>query len=104
MYGMPLLSSTGIDVPQTSMPPVTATTSSLTRRWAQAVDPSGEKPVSQVRSSSGRPSIPPSSAFTNSTAARAARVSSGKAPTAPVSWLIMPIRIGGRWPRPVRRG
>ena len=38
--------------------------------------------------------MPPSSLFMNATAARSAALSSGNAPAAPASWLIIPMRIG----------
>ena len=81
-------------VPQMSMPPTTARTSWATICWAQACDRSGLNCVLQVTSSIGWPSTPSSSVLMKSIAVRSAAVSSGNAPAAPVSWLIVPIRIG----------
>ncbi len=81
-------------VPQMSIPPTTAATFFVAISWAQRCDRSGLNAVSQVMSSSGCPSIPSSSVLMNSTATLSAWVSSGNAPAAPVSWLIVPIRMG----------
>ena len=63
-----------------SMPPVTATAPFCTSSWAQACDFSTENVVMHGSNWMGRPSTPPSSVLINSTAASAARRSSGNEP------------------------
>ena len=92
---MPFCSSTGIEpLLVTSSPPTSATTSACSISWAQPADCSGLKLVMQVRSSRGRPSIPPSSSLTKATPPSTARRISGKEPSGVSSWLMIPITIG----------
>lgn len=94
MRGTPACSMMGTlpDVPSSDWP--TKATGSDSRSWlAQAEDCSGEPSVTQVSSWSGRPAAPPSSVFTYSTAASAARRASGMA-AGPDSWLTMARTIG----------
>ena len=93
-YGMPLFSSVVMPVPHTSMPPTTASDVVGHHLLRAACERSGLNWVLQATSSIGWPSTPSSSVLMKSIAVRSALVSSGNAPAAPVSWLIVPIRIG----------
>ena len=92
--GMPFCCRTSMLLPKTSIPPSTAGTFSPTKRWPHAVEPSAVNLVLHTSRRIGWPSMPPSSALTQATAAWSAWDSSGNDTAGVFSWLTMPSVIG----------